>query len=104
MLQAIELGAPAKTLRAILDADRLKRAPYIVLPAGRYDHLSRGRGWARKGTGATVEWGDKHENGWKVATPGVWTVGSTDGYNRKENKKYTVKHLQVGDQTWTIAN
>lgn len=74
----------------------------VELPAGKYEHLSRGRGWARKGRGDRVEWGDRVRDGYRVG-PGRWTVGSTDGFARKSSTDWDVEHVQVGTQTWTLA-
>jgi len=100
---AIDLGADQKTLEQLRDAARIYRADYIVLPAHRYEGLSRGRGWARKGRGDSAVWGERTDDGYKVG-PGRWTVGATDGFSRKATNDWTVKNIKVGDQIWTIAN
>ena len=85
------------------DAGRLSRAATIVLPHHKYEHLSRGRGWARGGQGANVVWGEKVDDGYRVG-PGRWSVGSTDGFSRKGSVVWHVAHVKVGPQTWTIAD
>lgn len=101
---AAELGADEAVLRVIAEAVRVKRnSSTIVLPAHRYEGLSRGRGWARKGRGNTAEWGERTDDGYRVG-PGRWTVGGHDGFSRKGQTEWSVKHVQVGDQTWTVAS
>lgn len=92
-----------ETFRAISDALRCARGATIVLPAHRFENLSRGRGWARKGRGNSAEWGEREENGYRVG-PGRWTVGGNDGFSRKKEDVWTVRHVTVGADTWTIAN
>jgi hypothetical protein len=82
--RAIELGASRAALETLSEAARTSDSAEIVLPAHRYEGLSRGRGWARKGNGATVQWGDRVGGGYKVG-PGRWVVGATDGFNRKDS-------------------
>ena len=103
LLIAIALGASDKTLITIRDAMRVCRKETIVLPPGRFEHCSRGRGWARLGKGDNVTWGERVEKGYQVG-PGKWAVGSNDGYKRKDSVAWTVKHIAVGDQTWTVAS
>jgi len=100
---AAALGATEAVLVQIRDAQRIARGPTIVLPKGRFEHLSRGRGRARKGRGDRVQWGERTRDGYVVG-PGVWVVGSNDGFNRKSEVEWTVKHVQVGAETWTIAD
>lgn len=100
LTRAIELGADRKTLVVLRDAVRVNRASTIVLPQGRFANLSRGRGWCRKGKGASAEWADADEH--RVG-PGKWVVGSSDGFSRKQQTPWTVEHVQVGAQTWTVA-
>jgi hypothetical protein len=100
---AIAAGAPLSVLETLRDANRLAKSLTVVLPALRYESLSRGRGWARKGRGTAVTWGEHVEDGYQVG-PGSWEVGATDGFSRKDKRTWTVKHVRVGDQTWTIAN
>jgi hypothetical protein len=99
---AIELGADAATLELLRDATRVSRRDTIVLPALRYESLSRGRGWARQGRGSKVTWGERVSRGYEVG-PGSWTVGATDGFSRKDACDWTVKHVTVGTAIWTVA-
>jgi len=101
--KALELGADEKTLTVIRNAIRLSRQPTIVLPAHRFESLSRGRGWALKGRGSDVSWGEREDSGYRVG-PGRWSVGATDGFSRKASVDWRVKHIQVGQETWTIAS
>jgi len=92
-----------KVFTQLATATHLSQEQTIVLPPGRYDHCSRGKGWARKGKGDNVTWGDRVKGGYEVG-PGFWIVGSSDGFNRKSQLEWEVKHVQVGEQTWTVAN
>lgn len=103
LARAVELGADDATLKVLCDAMRVNRAPTIVLPAHRYEGLSRGRGWARKGRGDSAEWGERTDKGYRVG-PGTWTVGGNDGFSRKGETRWTVKHVAVGAETWTVAS
>ena len=87
--------------KKIAEANRVSTNSTITLPAGRYENLSRGKGWCRLGSGSSAEWATKTDSGyWSVDTPGKWTVGSTDGFKRKDQTPWTV--AKVGD-VW-IAN
>lgn len=97
-------GVTDEVFREIATAMRVKRnSETVVLPPHRYESLSRGRGWARLGKGARVTWGERVDDGYEVG-PGRWEVGATDGFTRKDSVAWTVKHLLVGGETWTIAN
>lgn len=100
---AIDAGASAVTLTELLNAVRVSRKPTIVLPSGRFEGLSRGKGWARKGKGENAQWGERVDKGYEVGA-GRWSVGSSDGFSRKDATDWSVKNIVVGDQTWTIAN
>ncbi len=102
---AVELGADEKTLLILRDANRVSRHTTIVLPAQNLENLSRGRGWCRSlwTRGSETIWGERDKGGYRVG-PGRWSVGATDGFNRKKADEWIVKHVQVGDQTWTIAD
>lgn len=98
-------GVDDATLRTLADAARLKRDRWIVLPSGRYEKLSRGKGWARLGRGKDASWAERtEEGGYKVARAGEWTVGSDDGFQRKDQVEWKVRHVTVGDAVWTIAD
>jgi hypothetical protein len=92
---ARELGAPLAVLREISRAVRVARAPEIQLPRGRYGSCSRGRDWCRD------EYGRFHDD--HVVGPGKYSVGSTDGFHRRDRTEWRVRHIQVGPQTWTMA-
>jgi hypothetical protein len=102
--RAIELGADDATLAALRDAVRVSRKLTIVLPANRLERLSRGRGWARKGKGPSAAWGERVDGGGYSVGPGHWSVGASDGFSRKHYDEWTVKHIAVGGETWTIAS
>jgi hypothetical protein len=96
-------GATDATLVAIRDANRVSRTDTVVLPAYRYERLSRGRGWARCGKGDSAKWGERADGGYRVG-PGKWSVGATDGYQRKGADEWSVEHVRVGQEVWTVAN
>lgn len=102
--KAIDAGVDEKTLKTLAVATRLARKKHIVIPAGRFENLSRGRGWARKGRGESAEWGERADSGGYKLSPGKWTIGSTDGFNRKEQVEWIVKHIKVGNEIWTVAD
>lgn len=58
----------------------------------RYGHHSRGKAWARQGSGSSPIWAEKN-GGTVYLTPGRWVVGSDDGFRRKE--KVTVKVTNI---------
>lgn len=97
-------GVDDATLRLLADVTRLRRTNWIALPAGRYEHLSRGKGWARLGRGQSATWGERVEDGYKAAREGEWVVGSDDGFSRKDQVEWQVRHVQVSDAVWTIAD
>jgi hypothetical protein len=100
---AFESGADEATLRQIAAATRVSRGGSILLPA-RYANCSRARGWARLGRDAAAQWGEAEATGYRVRTAGSWLVYSSDGFQREERKTWRVWHLQIGDQTWTLAD
>jgi hypothetical protein len=102
LTEAQAKGAALKVLHAIANAPRVSKSDTIVLPSLRYENLSRGRGWARKGKGSDAVWGERTDKGYRVG-PGRWTVGATDGFSRKDSCTWTVKHVQVGSEVWTVA-
>lgn len=103
LVLAHESGVDDETFGALGRAVRLARQASIVLPAHRFESLSRGRGWARQGRGDGATWGERVDGGYRVGT-GRWSVGATDGFQRKNSTIWDVEHITVGDQTWTIAN
>ena len=100
---AASLGADVQTLAKLRDATRLARKASIIIPCVRYETLSRGRGWCRCGRGDSASWGERVYNGYKVG-PGTWIVFGSDGFSRSDRVPWTVRHIQVGDQTWTMAD
>ena len=101
---ALAAGVSDAILESICSAARVKRDSItIVLPKHRFENLSRGKGWARKGRGNTAEWGERTDKGYEVG-PGRWTVFGSDGFARKGETLWDVKHVTVGSQTWTIAS
>jgi hypothetical protein len=103
LARAIELGASHDVIMAICDAGRTSTTDTIILPAHRFENLSRGRGWARKGRGDSAVWGERADGGYRVS-PGKWVVGGNDGFSRKGEDAWTVTHIQVGSETWTVAS
>lgn len=100
--RAVELGADDETLALLAGASRLQRRDHLRVET-RYGGLSRGRAWGRQGRGDNVRWAAK-DGGVVLLTPGKWTVGSSDGYRRKESPEdWDVRHVRVGDETWTIG-
>lgn len=99
---AADNGATTEQLIVLRDAVRVSRKDTIILPAHRYENLSRGRGWARKGSRDNAVWGDREEGGYRVDA-GNWTVGGNDGFSRKDETKWTVKNITIGAVTFTIA-
>lgn len=85
------------------NAASVARKATVTLPAHRFEGLSRGKGWARAGKGASVAWGERTGRGYLVG-PGRWTVGGNDGFSRKGENIWVVEHVTVGGETWTIAN
>jgi hypothetical protein len=104
LARAIELGADDATLTVLTEALRTSEQTTIVLPAHRYEGLSRGRGWARKGKGASAVWGERDDDGGYRVGPGRWTVGGNDGFSRKSETTWKVEHVAVGVETWTVAS
>lgn len=100
---AIALGASDELLVELRDALRVNRNPTIILPRHHLEGLSRGSGWCRKGRGDSAQWGERVDSGYKVG-PGTWIVCGKDGFRREKRDTWTVKHVQVADQTWTVAN
>lgn len=101
---AAEAGADDATLKTIATAARLARSATIVLPAGRFAHTSRAKGWCRLGSGEGATWGEKTDKGYRVGTPGSWVVYSSDGFNREERVTWYVTQIRVGDAVWTLAD
>lgn len=103
LARAIEIGASDAVLVKLRDANRTSTSRTIVLPVQRFETMSRGKGWARKGRGSSAEWGERVDGGYEVG-PGRWTVGGNDGFSRKGEVSWVVAHVEVGTETWTIAD
>lgn len=58
----------------------------------------------RSGRGDDAEWGARHAGGGFQVGAGRWIVGSDDGYQRKDQTEWVVRHIAVGDETWTVAD
>jgi hypothetical protein len=70
--KAIEAGASPEVLVTLRDVARVASgSETIVLPAHRYEGLSRGRGWARMGRGTGVTWGERVDGGYRVGRGAV---------------------------------
>jgi len=107
LARAIALGAADDTLTVLAEALRLNSTSgdklTVVIPANRLENLSRGKGWCRKGRGDSAEWGERTDNGYRVG-PGRWLVHGSDGFSRTKEDTWTVKHVAVGSETWTVAS
>jgi hypothetical protein len=105
-LQSLTIAHPLvddATFAKLANVKRIKRnSDSIVIPAHRYENLSRGRGWARKGKGDNVTWGERVDGGYEC-DKGRWVIGASDGFSRKDSVTWDVSHVTVGEQTWTIA-
>ena len=99
---AIQNGADRGTIEAIRDATLVARRATIVIPT-RYLLLSRGRGWARQGRGPEAIWGKQDGFGFRVGA-GEWTVFSSDGFSRDVKVEWSVRHINVGTETWSLAD
>ena len=78
------------------EVDEAEYNDTVILPFGRFDRLSRGKGWARLGSADFVQWADKTSEGWEVSEPGTWIVGSSDGFRRSERVEYQVIRTEDG--------
>lgn len=101
--RAAERGADGSALCLLASALRVARKDMITLPPHRFERLSRGKGWARKGKGAAAQWGERTDDGYAVG-PGRWVVGGNDGFSRKGEDVWVVEAVEVGDETWTVAS
>lgn len=102
---AADLGASDKILEVLISAVRVSTKRSIWLPQGRYAHCSRGRDWCRKGRGTSAVWGERVDDGGFRVGEGRWTVGSNDGFSRKDAVVWAVKNILIApDVVWTIAN
>jgi hypothetical protein len=92
------LGASPDALLRLAGARKLRRRPTVDVPL-KYRHS-----WARLGSGDWVEWGEVDGYRAVLHAPGKWVVCSSDGFNQEKRTTWEVEHVQVGDETWTIAN
>lgn len=102
LTRAVELDATDEALQALVGANRTSDTATIVLPRHRFESLSRGKGWCRKGKGNSATWGERVDGGYEVG-PGKWTVGASDGYSRKGETDWVVSNITVGSEIWTVA-
>jgi len=102
-LEEANLLVDDATFEKIASALIISKEDSILLPPGRYDHCSRGKGWCRKGRGDSAMWGEQHKNGYVVHFPGLWVIGSSDGFKRKNETKWQVSEVTVGSATWMLA-
>jgi len=103
LTRAHEIGVDDATFRTLCESTRCpSQAPTIVLPQHKYEGMSRGKGWCRQGQGKSAVWGERERGGYRVG-PGHWIVGGNDGFARKGQTEWTVEHVQVGTETWTVA-
>jgi hypothetical protein len=101
---AHEVGISDDDFIALCLARRFARKTTVVLPQGHLEGLSRGKGWCRKGKGDSAEWGEREgAKGYRVG-PGDWVVGHSDGFSRKRQDRWRVRHITVGGETWTVAD
>lgn len=102
---ALQEGVDWATWYVLVWARRVSQVQTVLLPVGRYAHLSRGKSWCRKGNGNAAEWGEKTADGrhFRVG-PGRWIVGSNDGFDRKEQTTWEVMHVTVGTSVWTVSS
>ena len=91
---AADEGIAEADLKRLAEAARVStKTAGITLPAGRYENLSRGRGWCRKGRGDTAQWAERVEGGYFVAESGRWIVGCSDGFSRKDQTEWDVSKI-----------
>lgn len=100
---AHEAGVSDEDLLRIAGSIRVSRGPTIEVPL-KYGHTSRAKSWARLGSGDYVEWGEIDGSRATLHDEGEWVVFSSDGFKRQKKTTWKVEHVQVGDQTWTIAS
>jgi len=95
LILAAACGLRASEIKKIAEANRTskKEANGIVLPMGRFENLSRGKGWCRLGSGNNVHWADRQNDGYLADAEGDWTVGSNDGFNRKDSVSWKVEKI-----------
>jgi hypothetical protein len=99
------LGVDDATFKKLAESTRINRAEEITLPSHRHETLSRGSGWATNSDiGVTLRSRESTKGAGYRVPPGKWSVGASDGYQRKGATDWTVEHVTVGPHTWTVAN
>jgi hypothetical protein len=93
LVLAASRGATPLDLRDIAEATRTSTGDGIIVPAHRYESLSRGRGWARLGKGKDAVWGDREPDGYRLRKEGRWIVFGSDGFNRKGETIWDVRRV-----------
>lgn len=94
LIVAAAAGISPAQIKKIAEANRVSASEAgILLPAGRYEKMSRGRGWCRQGKGDAVTWGERTEGGYRVSAEGRWDVGCTDGFSRKDSVRWDVSRV-----------
>lgn len=101
---AHDAGVDDATLSALAAPRRAMPGTTIRLPAHHYEGLSRGRGWCKKGSGPSVEWGTRADGGGYIVGEGRWEVGGDDGFRRKGKHVWVVRTIRFGDLVWTVAD
>jgi hypothetical protein len=91
LLLAASRGATPQDLKAIAEAVRVSTGDGIVVPAHRYELLSRGRGWARLGRGDNAVWGERTDDGYRLRVTGKWVIGGHDGFSRRGEDVWDVR-------------
>lgn len=89
--KALENGATVAQLVQVAAANRASRGDKIKIST-KYGHLSRGKAWARQGSGSSVTWAEK-DGGTVWLTEGKWVVGSDDGFRRSQKDTWTVTRV-----------
>ena len=102
LADAADAGVSDKDLALMAKAPRIAEGDEITLPRHKLENLSRGKGWARCGSGRSAEWGKRCADGYRVG-PGYWVVGGSDGYARKGEITWDVSHIRAGGKVWTVA-
>jgi len=96
LIRAAAAGLSPAQLKRIAEAVRVhKKENGMTLPKGKYENLSRGKGWCRQGTGANAVWGDRVDGGYLVREAGRWDVGSSDGFSRKDSVRWDVQEVAI---------
>lgn len=112
LARASELGADESTLQVLLRASYVHQGPgHVMVPQGRYELAG--------GAGGAWRWGDPAARAERTKTcyvlePGYWVVRSSvasppglaapgDKSRLWSQSEWTVREIEVGAETWTIA-